>query len=76
MGIHAGVVRLMVAYAMLEIALTASVPAYYAKEAIAALQFMTGLAESRLIGGAVAVQKAGQLVWSKGFGYASEVDLL
>ena len=38
-------------------------------------RFLTELSESRIIGGTVAVQKAGELVWSKGFGFASEVSI-
>lgn len=39
-----------------------------------ALKFLTEMTESRVIGGTVAIQKAGELVWSKGFGFASEVS--
>ncbi len=68
-------VRLFVAVVLVKVALAASTPAQYTNEANAALQFMTELAESRVIGGTVAVQKAGQLVWTRGFGYASEVNV-
>ncbi|BDA48100.1 probable protein flp at N-terminal half [Coccomyxa sp. Obi] len=37
-----------------------------------AVNFLTEMTESRVIGGTVAIQKAGELVWSKGFGVASE----
>lgn len=35
--------------------------------------FLSQLTDSRLTGGTVAVQKAGKIVYSKGFGYADEV---
>jgi CubicO group peptidase (beta-lactamase class C family) len=70
---HGVVVRLFFATALLKVAIAASTSTQYAKEVSSALNFVTKLSESRIIGGTVAVQKAGQLVWSKGFGYASEV---
>lgn len=62
-------VRLLVAVALLQVAWSSSLSAVDQS-----LSFLSELTESRIIGGTVAVQKAGKVVYSKGFGYADEVS--
>lgn len=66
---HARVVRLLVFTAVFQVGLTSTLTGE-----VETMKFLTELSESRVIGGTVAVQKAGELVWSKGFGFASEVS--
>lgn len=68
-----GVARFLVAATLVKVALSTTTPAVFAKTAEDAHKLMTQLSDSRVIGGTVAVQKGGQLVWSGGYGYASEV---
>ncbi len=66
---RAGVVRLLVFTTLLQVG---SISTLTSEDKTT--QYLTELSESRVIGGTVAVQKAGELVWSKGFGFASEVS--
>lgn len=62
-------VRFLVAVALLQVARSLPISA-----TDQAFSFLSELTDARITGGTVLVQKAGKVVYSKGFGYADEVS--